>query len=177
MPSPTVPLHQQLRTHTAAAHARLDAALGGALCTAADYLAYARGMAVFLAGAATVLGGSHPLLARACAALSPGTGPRPLRFAGEADPDLARRVGWEYVVTGSTLGAQLLLRDVRARDYSGELDTRFLASYAASDAWPGFLRRLQDVRFDDAARARACSAALEAFDCAETALAGNRIAA
>lgn len=179
MTAPPVPLHQQLRHHTAAAHARLDAALGGALRTASDYVAYARGMAIFLARAATVLGSAHPLLARAHAALSLDIGAQVPGFAGDADPDsdIARRIGWEYVVTGSTLGAQLLLRDVRGREYGQEVGTRFLASYAASGAWLVFLRGLEEVRLDAAARVRACSAALDAFQCAEQALASTRIPA
>lgn len=177
MTSPSVPVHHQLRTHTAAAHARLDAALGGALCTGADYAAYVRGMATFLAGAATVLGGSHPLLTGSHAALSADIGAPLPDFAGEPDPDRARRIGWEYVVSGSTLGAQLLLRDVRRRGYHRDVDNCFLAGFGASDAWPGFLRGLQQVQLDGAARLRACSAALEAFHCAEQALIDHRIPA
>jgi heme oxygenase len=177
MASPTIPLHRQLRNHTAAAHARLDAALGGALLTAADYVAYARGMAAFLAGAAAVLGGAHPLLSRAHAALSSDIGAPLPGFEGEAHPDLAQRIGWEYVVSGSTLGAQLLLRDVRGRDYGNQVATEFLATYAGSDAWLPFLRALEQVKLDGAARLRACRAALDAFHCAEDALIRNRIPA
>lgn len=147
------------------------------MCTADDYAAYARGMAAFLAGAATVLGASHPLLTGSHAALSSDIGAPLPAFAGEPDPDLARRIGWEYVVSGSTLGAQLLLRDVRRRGYHRDVDNCFLSGFSESEAWPGFLRGLQQVQLDGAASLRACSAALEAFHCAEQALVEHRISA
>lgn len=175
MPVPPVPLHHQLRAHTAAAHARLDAGLGDGLRSDADYTAYARGMGEFLAAAAAVLGRTHALLARAR-----GTLPAVVGEAGASRddaPDLATRLGWEYVVTGATLGARVLLRQARARGFGHHPAGLFLAAFADGDDWPRFLRRLEAVQLDPAGRARACDAALAAFHSAESALSHARSAA
>ena len=132
-------------------------------------------MARFLEAAAAVLGGSHALLARVHPALASDLGTPMPAFARGADPDLARRIGWDYVVSGSTLGAQVLLRQARSADAGAA--HRFLAAFAGSDAWLRFLRGLQDVQLDGAGRDRACAAALEAFHCAEHAIARTRSAA
>jgi heme oxygenase len=172
MPIPQAPLHQALRHHTSAAHARLDAGLGEGLRTEADYSAYASGMGEFLASAAGVLGPSHALLARARAALAHAGG-----AAREAEADLATRLGWEYVVTGATLGARVLLRQARERGFGQHLAGRFLAAFADGDDWPRFLRRLEAVQLDPDGRSRACDAALAAFHSAESALSHARSAA
>jgi heme oxygenase len=167
--SSPVPLHQLLRAHSASAHARLDAGIGG-LRTARDYGAYLRGMAAFLDAARAVLG-DEPWLADARRQLADDLGrdvPSATPRAGAGD--LPRIAGWRYVVAGSSLGARVLLRD--ARRLAGETShgTRFLSAFATGDAWPRCLAWLRDTGFDASARARACDAALEAFHSAEAAL-------
>ncbi len=166
---PQVPLHQLLRAHTAAAHARLDAGLGGGLRNPREYAAYLEGMAAFLDEALAVLGAEAWLAdARRLLAGDIGRAP-PAAPAAGACTDPARAAGWRYVVAGATMGARLLLRDAQ-RFAGGAHGTAFLHAFAGGDAWPRCLAALRDARFDPPARARACDAALEAFHSAEAAL-------
>jgi heme oxygenase len=177
MQAATLPLHQLLRAHTAAAHARVDAGLDGGLRDAAAYAAYLDGMAEFLDAAAAVIGDEawlgearrHLAIDRGQAVL-PAARPRP---SAAADP--AQVAGWRYVVAGSTLGARLLLRDARALGPRAMRGTAFLASFSAGDAWVRCLAQLRAAAFDAASRQRACDAALDAFHAAEAALTRARI--
>jgi heme oxygenase len=175
--APPVPLHHQLRAHTAAAHARVDGGLGGSLRNARDYIAYLEGMAEFIDAAIAVIG-AEPWLAEARHGIADdlGRAPGAARLgADDALADPARVVGWRYVVAGATLGARLLLRDARALEGGAHrAGTAFLSTFAGGDAWPRCLAALRDAGFDAAARARACDAALEAFHAAEAALSRAR---
>ena len=177
-------LHQQLRAHTAAAHARVDAGLGGGLRDVRAYRAYLAGMAEFLDAAIAAIG-AEPWLTGARDRLAADLegipqDPRSVRATDAATVrradaatagDPARVAGWRYVVAGSTLGARLLLRDACAIDDGAHRGrTTFLAAFSGGDAWPDCLAALRDAPFDDAARSRACDAALEAFHAAEAAL-------
>jgi heme oxygenase len=175
--APPVPLHHQLRAHTAAAHARVDAGLDGGLRSAHDYSAYLEGMAEFIDAAIAVIGAEAWLVeARHRIADDLGRAPSaPRRGAGDALADPARVAGWRYVVAGSTLGARLLLRDACAIEggaHRGRI--AFLSAFATGGAWPGCLAALRDAGFDPATRSRACDAALEAFHAAEAALSRAR---
>ena len=182
MDATPLPLRQQLRQCTAAAHARLDASLDP-WADADAYRAYLRGMQAFLADVAAVLGDAHWLLAplreplaRDLGAGSAGADPR-AQPAGHAapEPDPARRAGWEYVACGATLGAQLLLRQgTRLQSAGATLPLAFLTAFAGSGAWSRFLPTLASIEHDPAARARACDAAVEAFESATHALRRDR---
>lgn len=175
--APPVPLHQQLRAHTAAAHARVDGGLADGLRSARDYTAYLEGMAEFIDAAIAVIG-AEPWLVEARHRIADDLGrapSAPRRGAGDALADPARVAGWRYVVAGSTLGARVLLRDARAIEdgaHRGRL--AFLSTFTGGDAWPSCLAALRDAGFDAATRARACDAALEAFHAAEAALSRAR---
>jgi len=167
---PSVPLHQLLREHTASAHARLDAGLGGGLHDADEYAAYLEGMSAFLDDALAVLGAEAWLVdARRLIAGDLGVAP-PVLPSPPSNVDDARAAGWRYVVAGASMGARLLLRDARRLCATSPQRTAFLDAFAAGDAWPRCLALLRDTGFDAQARARACDAALEAFHAAEAAL-------
>jgi len=169
-----IPLHHQLRTRTAVAHARLDAGFQGGFGDARGYAAYLAGMAAFLDAAIAAIG-AEPWLAGARGTLARDLGqPAPV-LPAPTTRDPARVAGWRYVVAGATLGARVLLREARALD--GGAPTAFLSTFSGSDAWPRCLVLLRDAGFDAGARARACEAALEAFDAAEAALHHARIQA
>jgi heme oxygenase len=176
MEAAIVPLHQVLRAHTASAHARVDAGLGGGLRDAGAYAAYLEGMAEFLDVARAFIDDDWLDAARHHLAADLGRGPAP-----DAQPragrtiDRAQAAGWRYVIAGSTLGARVLLRDARALDAGAGSGTAFLSSFAASDAWPRCLAQLRDAAFDDTSRQRACDAALGAFHAAEAALTRARM--
>jgi heme oxygenase len=159
--------HRRLRQATATHHARLDATLGGGFATRNDYAAYLRGMQGFVADADVALGGDamttrlHAWLRADCDALDLST--------DLSDPDVTRadaaaRLGWEYVVTGSSLGARFLLREVRALGFDTGRGASFLAGHAAGDDWLLFLRRLAD---SEAAPLKVCGGAIDAFLAAE----------
>ncbi|MGN6112568.1 MAG: hypothetical protein ACTHOC_06115 [Luteimonas sp.] len=169
--APPVPLHHQLRAHTAAAHARVDGGLDGGLRNARDYTAYLEGMAEFIEAAIAVIGAESWLVdARTRIADDLGRAMRPAR-AATASPDHARVAGGRYVVAGSSLGARVLLRDARAMEGGAQRGrTAFLSAFAEGDAWLQCLAGLRDAAFDAPARTRACDAALEAFHAAEAAL-------
>lgn len=177
MQAASLPLHQLLRAHTAAAHARVDAGLDGGLRDACAYAAYLDGMAQFLDAASDVIG-DEPWLADARRHLASDRGhAAPVAACTYRDRavDPAQRAGWRYVVAGSTLGARLLLRDARALGAGAMRGTAFLASFSSNDAWARCLAQLRDAAFDEAARQRACDAALDAFHAAEAALTRARI--
>lgn len=166
---PPVPLHQLLRAHTASAHARLDAGLGGGVRNPREYAAYLEGMAAFLDDALAVLG-AEPWLAHARRLLAGDIGRAPpAEPAGAACADPARAAGWRYVVAGASMGARLLLRDAQRFAGGGAHGTAFLHAFAGGDAWPRCLAALRDAEFDPPSRSRACDAALEAFHSAEAA--------
>jgi len=161
-------VHRLLRQATAPYHARLDATLAGGFSTGEDYIAYVSGMQGFVADAAQALGGPpmttrlHAWLAADCRTLGVETAPSDTQVA-RAD-DEATRLGWEYVVAGSALGARLLLRDANALGFDAERGASFLAGHAVGKDWPLFLRRLVE---SDAALLRVCGGAIDAFLAAE----------
>lgn len=164
------PLRLQLRAHTASAHARLDQAFVGGLCNEAAYRDYLRGMADWLRDAARVLGGAHWLLARVRPALAQDLGDEPPDDDAGESPALPRRIGWDYVLGGATLGARVLQRDAGRLGHGPANGARFLQAYCSSDAWPRFLGEAEGLALDDAARHDACAGAMEAFRSAEHAL-------
>lgn len=161
--------HRLLREATAPYHARLDATLGGGFATNDDYAAYLRGMRGFVADAAHALGEDamtaqlQAWLQTDCDALglAPATQPDPQVLPAADD---ATRLGWEYVVAGSALGARFLLRDAGALGFAANHGACFLAGHAAGDDWQDVLRRLADA---SAALSQVCGGAIDAFLAAE----------
>lgn len=64
----------------------------------------------------------------------------------------AERLGWCYVMAGSSMGARSLLRDARRLGYDGGQGASFLAQHAASDEWSSLRDRLQAIDASDEAR-------------------------
>jgi heme oxygenase len=79
------------------------------------------------------------------------------------------RMGWEYVISGASVGARYLLRQVQALGYSADHGASFLAGHAGGDAWPRFLARLAQAELSPPQRQDICNAALAAFAAAELA--------
>lgn len=160
--------HRLLRQATAPYHTRLDATLGGGFATRGDYAAYLRGMQGFVADAVHALGGA-PMTTRLDAWLRADCDALGVAVEGsdpcvECATDASTRLGWEYVVAGSSLGARFLLRDVRALGFDAGRGASFLAGHAAGDDWLSFLRRLAD---SEAAPLKVCGGAIDAFVAAE----------
>lgn len=135
-----------LRSATSEAHARLDALMQGGLQDAATYRAYLQAMHRFLGDAEVVLDElprRSLWVARDLATLGvPALPPRGvLRRAGLPE----ERLGWEYVIVGSSLGARLLQRDARKLGFDADNGARFLAAHTDGDAWANLLKRLSAI--------------------------------
>ena len=87
--------------------------------------------------------------------------------AGTPMIDPVARMGWEYVISGASVGARYLLRQVQALGYSADHGASFLAGHAGGDDWPRFLTRLAQAELSPPQRQSLCSAALAAFAAAE----------
>lgn len=167
--------HHALRIATADAHARIDAIVGGGVHSHVGYAAYLRGMQQLVAVALGALPGHGDLelhaerLASDVAALR--IAPLPLSASDASAPvgDPVARMGWEYVISGASVGARYLLRQVRALGYSPDHGAAFLAGHAGGDDWPRFLARLAQAELSPPQRRHLCSAALSAFAAAERA--------
>lgn len=170
---PIASTHHALRQRTAAAHARIDAIVGDGLPDSDAYRAYLRGMHRFIATSEQALCASTCDLSQARARLEADLAAlgavalAPARVAPELDQ--AAQLGWEYVVSGASVGARYLLRSAQALGYSAERGARFLAGHSAAPVWPDFLARLQQANLHGPALERACAAALSAFSTAEAA--------
>jgi len=153
-------LHARLRECTADLHARVDGLFPRGLADATTYRRYLLGMHRFASDHETVIG-ALPLhsarLARDLQAVSlPPLAPdglrRPLR-------DPATRLGWDYVMAGSGLGARRLVRDARRLGHDAGNGAAFLEAHAASDEWPALLERLE--AFDGAPGAASAQRTIE----------------
>ena len=167
-----------LRDRTSEAHEALDA-LVGEFDSDASYQRYLSGTAAFRLAVEPALtrmtlpenSGYHPSL------LSPEihadladlglTVPSPVDFRhGDFSTDAA--LGALYVLEGSALGAQLLVKRAAALGYDASHGARHLARQTQSlDAWRGFLQVLDEAEpFDlDACTSAACAT----FDAARAA--------
>ncbi len=166
--------HELLRRATSEAHARLDGLVGDSLDSSEGYGMYLRGMHRFirvsegrLAGQGVMLGDARVRLEQDLAALSfePIRAPSPA--VAESDP--VARIGWEYVVSGASVGARYLLRQAQQLGYSADHGARFLAGHAGDPIWPRFLVRLGQARFTSHELDTLRNAALDAFSAAESA--------
>ena len=167
--------HHALRLATADAHARIDAIVGGGVHSQVDYAAYLRGMQQLVATALQRMPGHADLqlhaerLARDVSALQTEALEPSAFDAGPPLEDPVVRMGWEYVISGASVGARYLLRQVQALGYSADHGASFLAGHAGGDAWPRFLARLAQADFSPSQRHALCNAALAAFAAAELA--------
>ena len=84
-----------------------------------------------------------------------------------ADPDmpLQQALGWLYVAEGSTLGAGVLLKAVRALGLSDRFGARHLAGApeGRGRAWKRFVQTLDAVPLSEADEKHVVAGALEAF--------------
>lgn len=167
--------HAFLRQATSAAHARVDAIVGGGLPTHAAYGAYVRGMERFVALSQDALPAPHPglhacrqWLASDLSALHLAALPR--LEARQPALDATAQLGWEYVVAGAAIGARFLLRQAQALGYCAAHGASFLAGHAGGEHWPRFLSRLEDARLGPSDYPRLRDASLAAFAAAESAL-------
>jgi len=136
-------LRHVLRAGTSDLHARVDACFADGLGTPLAYARYLVGMHRFAADFEIVVGAvprsSYWLAGDLCDLSLTPLPPSGVRgYAGEAD----ERLGWEYVMAGSSLGARHLLRGVQALGHDAQTGARFLARHAGGDAWRSVLDRL-----------------------------------
>lgn len=137
------PVRQQLRDRTADLHARLDSRFPTGLTTPAIYAGYLVGMHRFASDYEVMVG----LLPRQSCWLARDlqqVGLSPIPPLGVCSPimDTDERLGWEYVMAGSSLGARTLVRQARALGHRDDAGACFLASHATSHDWPAVLARL-----------------------------------
>ena len=149
-------IHARLRTATRDDHRRLDAHFPDGLPDARSYRMYLRGMHRFVADMAAVLEpapetGSEALLALcsgAHAALAADlwdlqVTPLP---PSSGLPDVgtgAGRLGWEYVLAGSAMGARSLRTQAARLGHGERHAARFLARHAVAADWPALLERIE----------------------------------
>jgi heme oxygenase len=157
--------HARLRSATAHLHAGVDDLFANGLDSVPRYRRYVLGMHRFAAEyeIAVAAAPRHSAwLAGDLASLSLS----PLPPEGERRPasGAAARLGWRYVMAGSSMGARRLLRDARQLGYDDSSGATFLAQHAASDEWGRLRDRLQAMDADDETRmAEAETGACAAF--------------
>ena len=161
-----------MRQITAAAHARVDAVVGGGLVTVGDYAAYLRGMHRFVLMSQVALlegdlGSPRQWLEADLATLH--VAPLPRAAPPPVDAHHAAQLGWEYVIAGAAVGARYLLRHALALGYSADNGACFLAGHAAGSDWPKFLARLKRANLCEHDLQHLGDGALAAFAIAESA--------
>ena len=172
MPSSPHSLRWRLRSATAEAHARVDARVGD-FADAAAYAAFLQAMHRFVRSACHVLGDPPDLLACQAALEADLVDVGRLPLPGEPDAPATRddaRLGWRYVLAGSSLGARLLVRRVALLGFDATRGARYLARHADGGAWPSLLASLDGLHLDETAQRAACDAANAAFAQVERAL-------
>lgn len=90
----------------------------------------------------------------------------PLHAQGRCrkEPNAAARLGWDYVLAGSSLGARSLVRDAQRLGVPEHEGARFLSEHARSQDWSELQLRLQALDPDDRTRvAQAQAGAIAAF--------------
>lgn len=88
----------------------------------------------------------------------------PLPAHGARPPlaDHAERLGWDYVMAGSSLGARVLLRDVGQLGFDADRGAMFLSRHAAGDDWVRLQSRLAELDTGDIRRMAAAEAGARA---------------
>ncbi|WP_133500202.1 biliverdin-producing heme oxygenase [Cognatilysobacter terrigena] len=178
--SPPNSLRWRLRDATADAHARVDARVGDAFDDVAGYAMFLRAMHRFVANARHVLGDADDLVACEAALLEDlsvvGSAPVDSGEAPATTRDDAR-LGWRYVIAGSSLGARVLVRRVEALGFDATRGARYLTLHAQGDAWRTLLSTLDALRLSPGEERAACAGANEAFACVERCLDNARYGA
>lgn len=151
-PAGASPAHLRLRAATRGLHADVDRLFPAGLGAIDDYRRYLLGMHRFAADyevAVDAVPRRSAWLARDLAALALP----PLAADGvrTPEPGHALRLGWDYVMAGSSLGARMLARGVRQLGFDADRGACFLEHHAASDDWRDVLARLQAVAVGDEA--------------------------
>lgn len=157
---------QRLREATADLHARVDGLFPMGIDTLDTYRGYVLGMHRFTVDmeiATARLPRQSSWLAQDLVTLSLP----PLVARGVRRPlvDHTERLGWEYVMAGSSRGARQLVRDVRRLGVQAGHGACFLERHAADqEDWAALLGRLGALDAADAQRmARAEAGARDAF--------------
>lgn len=168
-------LRAALREGTRDLHARLDRRVADGFVDLDAYGRYLQAMHAFMRAAAHAVpqqgdwNTAHACLADDLHAL----GVAPMSMADEATADCdAARIGWAYVVRGSSLGARVLLRAAQGVGADARGAARFLIGHAAASAdWPQFVDALDahPHAADAQHRARMLAAARDAFHAADAA--------
>lgn len=157
---------RRLREATVELHARVDRLFPDGLDRLELYRGYVLGMHRFAIDLEVVAGLSPRQscwLAKDLVALS--LHPLPPRGVRRPMADHAARLGWEYVMAGSSRGARMLVRDSRRLGLDAGNGARFIETHAAdNDEWPALLARLDALDVADTSRmARAECGARDAF--------------
>lgn len=158
-------VRQQLRTRTADLHARLDSRFPQGLTSPEAYAGYLVGMHRF-ASDYEVMVGQLPRHSFWLARDLQHVGLLPIPPSGVCTPitDPDERLGWHYVMAGSSMGARALVRQARALGHRDDAGACFLAAHAASADWSEVLARLDaSPSVDDAAALRTERGARAAF--------------
>ena len=171
-PTPVGAARARLRETTAELHGEVDTMFPRGLDSALAYRAYVLGMhrfAVDFEIATMALPRASAWLAQDLVALSqlslPPQGSRPPLA------DHAERLGWDYVMAGSSMGARVLLRDVGRLGFDASFGAAFLARHASGAEWAQLQSRLAELDAGDARRMAAAEAgAREAFALVRTCL-------
>lgn len=158
-------VRQFLRAGTSDLHARVDACFADGLTTPLAYARYLLGMHRFAADHEVVVDALPRLsfwLATDLQQLRLTPLP-PSGYRGASnDPD--ERLGWDYVMAGSSVGARYLVRGAQALGHGEHDGARFLTRHAASSDWSNVLERLDACRdCAEPARRRMLQGARDAF--------------
>jgi len=154
-PSPlrTGPAHARLRAATADLHAGLDDMFAGGLDSPCGYRRYVLGMHRFALDYEVAVGSPPRHSAWLASDLhSLSLAPLPALGVQRPAPLASMRLGWHYVMAGSSMGARSLLRDALRLGYRDGHGATFLARHAASDEWDVLRERLQALDPADAPR-------------------------
>ncbi|WP_166432824.1 biliverdin-producing heme oxygenase [Luteimonas yindakuii] len=168
---PVADVRDRLRDATLSAHQRLDGLLASGLADIRTYHGYVRGMHRFIGDAEVVLD-EPPLrslwLARDLVALEQA--PLPPRGVLRRVTDADERLGWQYVIAGSSMGARVLVRDARRLGLTAGRGATFLDRHAIDGEWPGVVRQLQALDPTGTREALLARGAHDAFAAAEACL-------
>lgn len=168
---PVADLRDRLREATLSAHRQLDGLLAGGLADVATYHAYLRGMHRFISDAEAVLD-EPPLRSLWLSADLVALELPPLPPCGRLQraTGAEERLGWRYVIAGSSMGARLLRRDAQRLGFTAQRGARFLDRHAIDGEWPAVLQQLAEAALPPAREALLVEGAHDAFAAAEAGL-------
>ncbi len=155
----------RLREATADLHARVDALFPRGLDSVATYRRYVLGMHRFATDFEIAVEATPRHSAWLAGDLS-SLALAPLAAEGVRAPasGAATRLGWNYVMAGSGMGARVLLRDAQRLGFDRRRGAGFLARHAAAEDWSALQARLSALDAGDASRmAQAEDGARSAF--------------